>query len=180
MAHKPAGQAIWNGPEDCLVYVGNSMAPTFEAPEIIYFVPYGNREVRPGDVVVFDNPAEQKSVTHRVVAVTASGIRTKGDNNDETDWWTLQKEDITGQVVMARRGRRYRRIYGGRKGELYLRLARVRRRAKLAVINLIYWPYRLMARRGLGKKLLPRQIRSRLLALLGIRELPERRNSRGR
>ena len=35
----------------------------------------------PGDAVIFDNPLEGYSVTHRVVSVTPGGIKTRGDNN---------------------------------------------------------------------------------------------------
>ena len=68
-------------PTGSLVYVGSSMYPTFKAPEIIYYVPYADRAVLPGDVVIFDNPLEGNSVTHRVVSVTPGGIKTRGDNN---------------------------------------------------------------------------------------------------
>ncbi len=130
----------WTCPPGSLTYIGNSMSPTLKAPEIIYFVPYGKMDVRPGDVVVFDNPLEGRSVTHRVISVTAEGIKTRGDNNNEIDPWILSKDDIDGQVIIARSDRRYRRIHGGWSGRLRVAFTRIIRYMgiirKVAIANL--------------------------------------------
>ena len=107
--------AHWNS-HGSLVYVGSSMYPTLKAPEIIYFDRYADRDVRPGDIVVFNDPATGASVTHRVISVTPDGIRTRGDNNNRVDPRILKKEDLAGRVVFARRDRRYRHMRGGLYG----------------------------------------------------------------
>ena len=107
-----------------LVYVGSSMYPTFRAPEIVYFEPYGNRSVRRGDVVVFNDPARGSSIIHRVISVTPAGIKTRGDNNDRPDSWTLRKADLDGRVAFARRDKRYRCIRGGLYGLMSMTVGR--------------------------------------------------------
>ena len=114
---KERGQ--WSAPPGSLVYVGNSMHPTFKAPEIIYIEPYGDRKVQRGDVVVFNQPGTAKSITHRVIAVSLAGILTRGDNNLTPDPWTLTKAGLTGRVVFARRDRRYRRVLNGLPGAAF-------------------------------------------------------------
>jgi signal peptidase I len=110
---------VWRTPPGSMVYVGESMYPTFKAPEIIYFEPYGTREVRRGDVIIFDNPCVPISVTHRVIAAGPGGIRTRGDNNLSPDPWTLTREDLTGRVVFSRRDRRCRRVLNGMPGAAF-------------------------------------------------------------
>ena len=142
----------WSIHPGSLVYVGNSMYPTFKAPEMIYFITYGDKSVRQGDVIVFDSPVESKSITHRVISVTSEGIRTRGDNNRHDDEWTLQSENITGQVILARRGKEYRRISGGRRGELDVAMIRISRFCRWTVFSLIVFPYRMLAPLGIGRK----------------------------
>ena len=153
MTSPGAKKKDWNLSQDSLVYVGNSMYPTFIAPEIIYFVPYGEVTVRRGDVIVFDSPAEDKSVTHRVISVTPKGIRTSGDNNDNPDPWVLRKEDITGRVIYARRGIQCRPIYGGLKGDLTGIRARLIRRGRISIFMVISRIFQASVQLGIGRLL---------------------------
>ena len=52
---------------------------------IVSSVPYSSLKV--GDIIVYDPPcsATGNSVIHRIVAITSSGLVTKGDNNFATD-----------------------------------------------------------------------------------------------
>jgi hypothetical protein len=72
--------------------------------------------VRAGDVVVFCSAAKHRSVVHRVMSVSAAGIRTRGDNNNGMDPDLLQPADISGKVTAVRRGRRITPIWNGAAG----------------------------------------------------------------
>jgi|AGTN01.1.fsa_nt_gi hypothetical protein len=99
----------------------------------------------------FDSPLEDRSVTHRVISVRA-GIKTRGDNNSKIDPWTLSRGDIVGQVILARRDRRYRHIYGGRKGRLFAALARFVRFTWIARRLLVVYIGKMLSGLGTGRK----------------------------
>jgi len=119
---------FWTSPPNSFVYVGKSMYPTFKAPEVIYFVPCGQGGVRRGDVVIFPDPQSKKSVTHRVVHVRGEQLITRGDNNRGLDPGFIKAGDLTGRVVMARRGKYYRRVRGGWAGLVIVEIRRPIRR----------------------------------------------------
>lgn len=83
-------------------YAGPSMNPTLVEPELIEIEPYYERPVRVGDVVFFTPPGEQALIVHRVVRLTAAGIRTRGDHNARDDAELLEPADI--QAKSWRRG----------------------------------------------------------------------------
>jgi hypothetical protein len=99
-------------------YVGPSMSPTLQEPEILEIIPYGNRPLQVGDVVFFRSPGKQQTIVHRIVHLTSEGIVTRGDNNRRDDAFVLQPMDIKGRVVAARQGRKIRTITGGGRGRL--------------------------------------------------------------
>ena len=61
------------------------MNPTLKAGDGLTIIPYGNRKILVGDVVVFSRPEGNHNVVHRVVAADSEGIRTRGDNNINID-----------------------------------------------------------------------------------------------
>jgi hypothetical protein len=65
-------------------YVGPSMNPTLQEPEVMEIMPYCNRPMHAGDVIFFLPPEGDQPVVHRVVRVTPAGISTRGDNNAGT------------------------------------------------------------------------------------------------
>ena len=99
-----------------MTYAGPSMNPTLKAGDGVTVNSYGNRKIRIGDVVVFPHPEGGNNVVHRVVAVGSQGVRTRGDNNINTDPWVLNFEDIVGQVVSAQRKGRRLPIHSGATG----------------------------------------------------------------
>jgi hypothetical protein len=90
-------------------YFGPSMNPTLKLGDGLLVVPYGDRPIRVGDVVVFADPdAPGAHVVHRVVAADGLGVRTKGDNLSAADPWVLAPEQIVGYVAAAvRQGRKF-------------------------------------------------------------------------
>jgi signal peptidase len=143
------------------------MNPTLTDPELLEVLPYHGRPVRPGDVVYFQPPEEQKKLVHRVVAVTPPGatpgsIRTRGDNNPSADPYLLEPADVIGQVVAAQRGSRQRQIAGGLPGVLVGTPVRLWRTINRGISRLMHGTYRALTRTGLFCSLLPAGLRPRV------------------
>ncbi len=96
-----------------MFYAGPSMNPTLRASDVLHIVPYEGRKIRLGDVIVFTSPDGERAVVHRVVSRDAQGVRTRGDNTPHVDASILQPSHIIGRVVLAQRGTKTRRVYGG-------------------------------------------------------------------
>lgn len=135
-------------------YKGPSMRPTFKPGQVLYICPEG-RAFRPGDVVVYKSGAV--NVVHRVCAVTAEGVMTRGDNNLSVDAQLIPFEEILGVVERAEDWDATRGVTGGRWG---LWRARARWRWKTLWLRSLPWlgaPYRwLKARRWVGRLWRPR------------------------
>lgn len=76
----------------------NSMQPTFKRGDLVlmqklYAVP------EEGDIIMFNRPEYLLPVTHRVVAIAESGVRTQGDARGRADPWLIPEEEIIGEVV---------------------------------------------------------------------------------
>jgi signal peptidase I len=88
-----------------IFYIGPSMNPLLKRGDTLLVVPYGSQKIQPGDVIVFPHPS-QGQVVHRVVAVTAEGLITKGDNNPTVDDRLIAPGDVLGRVkAIDRQGR---------------------------------------------------------------------------
>jgi hypothetical protein len=144
-------------------HVGPSMNPTLSALDLLEIVPYDGKRIRIGDVVAFISPDKVYPVVHRVVGVIPEGIRTRGDNNSNNDAQFLQPEDIVGRVVAAQRGQKRRRIAGGRFGLLVVYLTRWRFALDRGISRLLHPIYRLLARCGIIRCLLPIRFRPRVI-----------------
>jgi signal peptidase len=142
-------------------HTGNSMHPTLSEHDLLEIEPYGGRPVRYGDVIFFLLPHGEQPVVHRVVRMTAEGIRTKGDNNTHIDPWFIRPQDVIGQVVRATRGKKERSIYGGRVGQLWS----FGIRGFTVVEKGFSFFYHRMARSGLLRRLIPLHKRMRIVAL---------------
>jgi signal peptidase len=74
-----------------------SMSPTMPAGDAVLDRPV--QHVHRGQVVTYRGGPDGYT-THRVVAVTAAGIETKGDANRTADWGQRTDRDIAGRVVI--------------------------------------------------------------------------------
>jgi signal peptidase len=99
-------------------YIGPSMNPLLVDGDGLHIVPYKDRTIRPGDVVVFIRPGGETKIVHRIVSVDAKGIRTRGDNAPKVDPWMLTPDHILGRVTYIQRKNRRRSIAGGFVGQL--------------------------------------------------------------
>ncbi|MCU0610174.1 MAG: hypothetical protein MUE60_00105 [Candidatus Eisenbacteria bacterium] len=134
-----------NGSCKQLFYYKRSMTPTFAPGDVLTIVPYAQRSVRRGDVIVFSSPQGGDLISHRVIEVSNEGIVTCGDSiMSGVDPWMLRPEDIVGCVTAVERKGRERQVWGGSVGLAYhrirrrhARLDRVRRRIMYGLIRAI-------------------------------------------
>lgn len=138
------------------------MNPILEELDLLEIVPYSDRPVRVGDVILCLPPEGGKPVVHRVVRVTQEGIRTRGDNSTTDDPWLLQPTHITGRVVAAWCGQKRRKIAGGRAGWVLAHLTGWGRAFDQSVSSLLRPIYRSIARCGIVRHVLPTRLRPRV------------------
>ena len=88
-----------------LSVVSDSMAPTFNAGDLIVIQKCDTGRLQPGDIVTFHTIINQEYTlnTHRIAEVQReNGLRsfvTKGDNNDIADVRMISEGDIVGKYV---------------------------------------------------------------------------------
>ncbi len=144
-------------------HVGPSMNPTLCTLDLLEVVPYSDRRIKVGDVIIFIPPERVRPVVHRVVGITPEGIRTRGDNNNNDDAQLLQPADIAGRVVAAQRGQKRRKVFGGRFGRVVARLTRWRCVFDRGISRLLHPIYRLFTRLSIFRHLLPTRLRPRVV-----------------
>lgn len=79
----------------------DSMVPTFYKGDMI--IVYGEKNIKVGDIVVFDSPDRKYPIIHRVIEIKDGGVVTKGDNNsvsDEGRWGVIPFDKIYGKAVL--------------------------------------------------------------------------------
>jgi hypothetical protein len=146
------------------------MNPTLRQPDVLTVVPYGDRRIRPGDVIDFRPPGGSHNIVHRVVSVSPLGIRTRGDNNPREDEGWLQASDVLGRVVAARDSRGERRIAGGWSGRLTFRAVVFGRGLWRLGGKLLHGAYYGLSRSGLFRRLLPSRLRPRVYVFRARRQ----------
>jgi len=117
LSHTPTGH------QDRRYYQGHSMAGAFRPGDYLTVEPAPLAAIRPGDVVVYQGyslAGEPADVVHRVVAVTADGLVTRGDNNPQVDNDLVTQDILLGRVTRLERGGRVHRVGTGRAGVFQL------------------------------------------------------------
>ena len=84
------------------VVTSGSMVPVLEKYDVV-IVQRLHLAPDVGDVVVFDVEESRLPVVHRIISVSDSGIRTKGDARTFQDGWVLQKDQIHGELITYNR-----------------------------------------------------------------------------
>jgi signal peptidase I len=130
-------------------YTGPSMNPTLKAGDGLSVIPYRNRRIQIGDVVVFPHPERSYNVVHRVVAVDSRGVRTRGDNSINMDLWILNPVDIIGRVVSAKRENRSVTIQGGALGIIFAPILWTIKKVNLSVSRILHPIYHWLAGSGI-------------------------------
>jgi hypothetical protein len=162
---RKAGQP--RGEKGALFYycLGPSMSPTLKPGDYLAILPYGERALRRGDVVLFRPPGEERLIAHRLVEVDSMGLKARGDNNDRLDPWTLLPKSILGRVVRVERRGHFHTLRGGPVGELYGRAIRCLTMSRLALFRIFRPAYRWAARTGWLRQVLPFRPRTRVVAI---------------
>jgi signal peptidase len=143
-------------------YNGPSMNPIFWPGDGLKVVPYEGKRICCGDVVVFPSPKGGRNVVHRVIKIDSKGIRTRGDNNNNTDPWVLKPENIIGRVVTAHRGNMTLTIVGGKAGVLLGSILRKKKGLLKQSFIILHPLYRWLAGTGLFQALVSPLIRPRI------------------
>lgn len=126
----------------CFLYSGPSMRPTFAPGQLLYVRPLF-ADLRPGDVLVFQDPAaDDRFVVHRALALTPEGLLMRGDNNRLQDASPVPLSHVVGRVELVEAGGDYHAVRGGATGlwlaSLRWGLCPVVQAARLV----LGWPYR--------------------------------------
>jgi signal peptidase I len=145
------------------VYEGPSMNPTFKAGDGLAVLPYGNRKVGVGDVIVFLSPENQRRVVHRVTSISSLGIQTRGDNNRLLDPFLLQPQQILGQVISIQRGKKRHRTLNGLTGHIYHELLKCKRLSFRFVVLIFHPLYSYLCHTKLLAKLIPIQLNYKIV-----------------
>ena len=144
--------------------MGSSMHPTLKPTDILEVIPYKKQKIQCGDVIVFSHPENNHKIVHRVVSVDLNGVRTRGDNSKEADFWCLNPMDIYGYVINYQRKNKLRRILGGTAGPL---LAKAVRATKLiyCFISVLLKPlYHRLALKGINSERLHAFLKIRVIS----------------
>ena len=91
------------------------MKPTFQDGDFLYSHPAAKELVR-GDVVVFIDPNNQRTIVHRVVsAASVAGLITRGDHNRLCDE-PIAVDQVIGKVELTENERGIKPVVSGRRG----------------------------------------------------------------
>jgi hypothetical protein len=128
--------------------------------DILLVAPYDSQEIQVGDVVVFPDP-ERGHIVHRVVAVSAQGVITKGDNIPHVDDRVLTPQEILGRVqAIERQGRT---LPVPRQAPASLYVLKLRQTCDRAISWLLRPGYRWLGQSGLFHGLLPGWLKPKLV-----------------
>ena len=143
-----------------IFYHGVSMNPLLKRGDTLLVAPYGSQEIHPGDIVLFLDPLRGQ-VVHRVVAVSAGGVTTRGDNNPNIDDRVLAPDEILGWVTAIER--QGRTLPVPRKAPATLYLLKARRWCDRATSWLLKPVYYHVAQSGLFQRCLAPWMQPRLI-----------------
>jgi hypothetical protein len=150
---------------EAVTYIGSSMNPVLKSGDRLVAIPYFDRRIRRGDVVICNSPYDGSKVVHRIISTDSGEIATRGDNSTGADSWVLSPDQIIGRVAYARRGHRRRRIWGGPMGRLVAATFRTLCLLDSILSSSLRPVYHRLAKRGHLRKLLPAQLRARVILL---------------
>jgi len=77
-----------------------SMEPTLMTGDLV-LIQNIHAEPQTGDIIMFKTPTVMIPVIHRVVGVSGSGFKTKGDARKRADDWVVSDDQIRGEAVIV-------------------------------------------------------------------------------
>jgi hypothetical protein len=138
------------------------MFPTLKAGDILRVLPYEDRDISVGDVIVFNISHAGVPIVHRVVTINQGGIKTKGDNKLAIDDFILQPNEIIGRVVSIRRSKKRLTIFGGSLGRIYSMVRGTGKCINIVLATILRPAYNWFAQTGIIRQLFSRWIRTRI------------------
>ena len=81
------------------VVTSGSMSPALERGDLVLMQRI-QTEPAVGDIITLEREEIRLPITHRVVAVTEEGVRTKGDARGRVDPWLVPEEEIKAKAVV--------------------------------------------------------------------------------
>lgn len=135
-----------------LRYIGGSMQPTFREGDELLVLPLGLALPRRGDVIAFNLSGEERTIVHRVEAVSDGIIRTRGDATGSPDPWALQPADIRGRIEFVRGDRGWYRARNGRVGTVMAGTVALRRGLQALIAPVMDPVYRVLSSSRLLKQ----------------------------
>jgi signal peptidase I len=112
-----------------------SMLTTLKPGDLVYIVPVLNfQDIHVGDVIAFYEPCtvdRELVIVHRVQASSESGLRTQGDACLSPDPSVVMPHNVIGRVFFIERQNKLHYIRGGKVGQLWALLMRLRRQLVL-------------------------------------------------
>ncbi len=93
-----------NLPQSFVVASG-SMEPTIKAGSVIFTKMPKLDSLEKGDIITFENPENNtQAITHRIDEISGKDpvvIKTKGDNNQNSDNWEINEDEILGKHLFT-------------------------------------------------------------------------------
>jgi signal peptidase I len=148
-----------------IVYVGMSMYPLLRNLDVLYYD--NNQSLSLGDIVIYKSNifGRESKITHRIISISDRCIVTKGDNNLKIDDKPVNRSDILGIVVYAKRGSRLIRVQNGTKGLIISKIVHNILIIKTVAVNSIGHPYNWISRMGILKKFWPIHAKQKVINL---------------
>lgn len=129
------------------VYHGPSMQATFRDGQLLFVRPT-EKNLCPGDVIVFSVPGRCDPVVHRVIEVSPAGLITCGDNNSESDLQPVKLDQVLGRVEMTADHDRLQKILNGGTGLRRARMLAIREKITAKLKRFFWSPYDCLRKSG--------------------------------
>jgi len=136
-------------------HVGPSMNPTLNKEDLLEVAPYRKDVPKVGDVILFQTPANDMTIVHRIVHIKPEGYVTRGDNCSDRDPWLVARKNIHGQIIAAHRGSKRRLISNGYWGKLTGIFCHLKRRVSNLLVRFLGPVYRSLSTGGYLHWLIP-------------------------
>lgn len=94
------------------------------------------RDIAPGDVIIFFDPAQNRNIVHRVVKIDGDLFITQGDNNPNTDPKPIPIHEIVGKVTYVDAPGQIRQVWGGKIGLLWMKIQSTKNKLTLVFYRL--------------------------------------------
>ncbi|MCJ7740931.1 signal peptidase I, partial [Candidatus Microgenomates bacterium] len=84
------------------IVTSGSMEPKVLAGSVALVRPAEGKDLKIGDVIAFTSPQDaNQTILHRISQLADGAIRTKGDNNNTADSWTIYPSSVKGRMIFT-------------------------------------------------------------------------------